>query len=70
MAEILTGVIRMSEIIKNCYDRVQTLEISPTLTNMEKLLQTLYDLRSVYQKLKEMEATTDGTDNGTAADPQ
>lgn len=66
----LTGVIRMSEIIKNCYERLQTLGIAPTLGNMEILLKTLYDLRSVYQKLKEMEATTDGTDNGTAADPQ
>lgn len=60
----------MPEKIKDCYERLQTLEITPTLANMEILLQTLYDLRSVYQKLKEMEATTDGTDNGTAADPQ
>lgn len=60
----------MPEKIKDCYERLQTLGITPTLANMEILLQTLYDLRSVYQKLKEMEATTDGTDNGTAADPQ
>lgn len=51
----------MPEIIKNCYERLQTLQIAPTLTNMEILLQTLYDLRSVYQQL-EKEAQDGQTD--------
>lgn len=59
----------MKEKIKACYERLQTLGIAPTLGNMEILLQTLYDLRSVYQQL-EKEAATDGTDNGAATDPQ
>lgn len=53
----------MKEKIKECFDRLQALDITPTLGNMEILVQTLYDLRQVYQKLEEME--TDGTE----ADP-
>lgn len=32
--------------------RLQNLDIKPTLQNMEILVQTLYDLRSVYNELK------------------
>ena len=46
----------MLEKLETCFDRLQTLDIKPTLDNMEKLLQTLYDRREVYQKLKEGEA--------------
>jgi hypothetical protein len=41
----------MKDKIAQCFDRLQGLEIKPTLTNMEKLLQTLYDLRDVYNEL-------------------
>ena len=41
----------MKEKIKACFERLQTLEISPTRSNMETLLQTLYDLQEVYQEL-------------------
>ena len=44
--------------------RLQDLEIKPTLHNMEKLVQTLYDLRAVYNELKEGEE-----DDRPAADP-
>ncbi len=49
--------------IEACFERLQSLDIQPTLSNMEKLVQTLYDLREVYEKL--------GGDNdgGSAADP-
>lgn len=43
----------MKELIENCYNRLQTLDIQPTKGNIEKLLQTLYDLEEVYNKLKE-----------------
>ena len=46
----------MKEKIKECFDRLQALDITPTLGNMEILVQTLYDLRQGYQKLEEMEA--------------
>lgn len=43
----------MLEMLEECFDRLQTLDIRPTLENMEKLLQTLYDLREIYKRLKE-----------------
>lgn len=54
----------MKETIKECFDRLQALSITPTLSNMEILVQTLYDLRRVYHKLEEME-----TDERAEADP-
>ena len=41
----------MKEKIEACFNRLQELDIQPTLPNMEKLVQTLYDLRDVYQML-------------------
>lgn len=52
----LFGVLIMLKKLEESFERLQTLEIKPTVDNMEKLLQTLYDLREVYQKLKEGEA--------------
>lgn len=43
----------MKEKLEACFDRLQTLEIQPTLANMEKLVQTLYDLRDMYNELEE-----------------
>ena len=45
----------MKEKIEACFNRLQCLEITPTLSNMEKLVQTLYDLRDVYNELERME---------------
>lgn len=42
----------MMELLEACYDRLQSLEIKPTKANMERLLQTLYDLEKVYKELK------------------
>ena len=50
----------MKDKIQACFDRLQGLEIRPTLANMETLLQTLYDLREVWQELNEKETDTDG----------
>ena len=55
----------MKEKIEAAYNRLQQLEIQPTLPNMEKLLQSLYDLREVYQELERMEA-----DGRAEADPK
>lgn len=52
------------ELLDACFTRLQSLNIQPTLTNMENLVQTLYDLRAVYNKLSEVE-----TDGRRAADP-
>lgn len=52
----------MKEKLEAAFDRLQTLEIKPTLDNMEKLVQTLYDLREVYQEL-----CKEGEDVGRAA---
>ena len=41
----------MKEKLEACFDRLQALDIKPTLTNMELLVQTLYDLRDVYNEL-------------------
>ena len=56
----------MKEKIEACFKRLQTLDIMPTLTNTEKLLQTLYDLREVYNELNK-EGEKDGR---TAADTE
>lgn len=42
----------MLEKLSACFDRLQTLDIKPTLSNLEKLTQTLYDLREIYQELE------------------
>lgn len=34
-----------------CFDRLQRLDIKPTVTNMENLLQTIYDIRDVYNEI-------------------
>ena len=47
--------------LEGCFERLQALDIKPTLDNMEKLLQTLYDLRDIYNELKK------GAENGRAA---
>lgn len=58
-------VLRDRELLKACYDRLQSLEIVPTVSNMETLLQTLYDLREVYRSLEGVE-----TDGRTETDPK
>lgn len=55
----------MKEKIKDCFDRLQRLKIDPTIDNMEILLQTLYDLRAVYNEIGKGE-----TDGGPEADPE
>ena len=49
--------------IGECFERLQSLDIKPTLPNMEILVQTLYDLRDVYNMM-ESEGKNDG---GSAA---
>lgn len=49
----------MPEKLEACFERLQSLDIVPTISNMETLLQTLYDIREVYQKLKAMESDDD-----------
>ena len=56
----------MKEKLEACFLRLQELDIKPTLNNMESLLQTLYDLRGIYNELKARE--NDGTEDRTAAD--
>jgi hypothetical protein len=55
----------MKEKLTACFKRLQKLNIQPTLGNMELLVQTLYDLRDVYNELERMES-----DGGQAADPE
>ena len=46
----------MKEVLEKlnaCFERLQTLDINPTLNNMEKLVQTLYDLRDVYNEIEQ-----------------
>lgn len=42
----------IKEKLNVCFERLQTLDIAPTLQNMEKLVQTLYDLRDVYNEIE------------------
>lgn len=41
--------------LERAFERLQQLQIVPTVTNMESLLQSLYEIREVYNKLKEGE---------------
>lgn len=41
-------------LLSNCFDRLQSLNITPTKANMEILLKTLYDLQDAYKKLEGM----------------
>ena len=59
---ILWGTDDMKDKIKECFDRLQTLDIVPTISNMEKLLQTLYDLRDIYQSMKEGDHVAPGSE--------
>lgn len=59
-------MIDMKEKIELCYKRIQTLDILPTKGNMEKLLQTLYDLKDVYNELVKEETVNEGTENRPA----
>ena len=58
----------MLEKLEQCFDRLQSLNIAPTLDNMEKLIQTLYDLKDIYQELKE--ERNNASDGRTEADPE
>lgn len=39
------------EKLEACFDRLQALDIKPTLGNMELLVQTLYDLKDIYREI-------------------
>ena len=52
--------------LEACFSRLQDLDIKPTLTNMEKLVQTLYDLREVYNELKERDNDVRSDSEGRA----
>ena len=55
----------MEEVLKKlgvCFERLQHLDIQPTLSNMENLTQTLYDLRDAYNMI-EKEVGSDGRDS-------
>lgn len=54
----------MKEKILECFERLQDLDIKASLPNMEKLVQTLYDLRDIYN------AIGGDTDGGPEADLQ
>ena len=55
----------MKEKIEACFMRLQALDIKPTLHNVEIMTQTLYDLRDIYNELKEGEG-----DGRPQADPE
>lgn len=50
--------------LERAFDRLQLIEVKPTVDNMEKLLQSLYDLRDVYNDLKQ--ALKEGEELGGA----
>jgi hypothetical protein len=56
----------MKEKLEQCFERLQNLDIKPTLGNMELLVQTLYDLREIYNELNKEE----GPDGRAEADPE
>ena len=57
----------MLEKLEVCFDLLQNLNIQPTLGNMEKLVQVLYNLREVYDGIRK--ENTDAGENRATADP-
>lgn len=51
----------MKEKLEACFLRLQKLDITPTLANMEILLQTLYDLKEIYREIDKEGKTDEGT---------
>lgn len=49
----------MKEKLEKIFDKLQTLDLKPTLTNMETLLLVLYELREIYNELSK-----EGEDDG------
>lgn len=43
------------EKLEAAFNRLQTIEITSSIATMEKLLQSLYDIRDVYNAVKEKE---------------
>lgn len=60
----------MKEKLNACFTRLQQLDLQPTRKNMENLLQTLYDLRDVYNELEKLELEGGESDGRAAADPE
>lgn len=52
-----------NEKLMASFDRLQGIQIQATIPNMEKLLQTLYDLRDIYNGLNK-----EGDDGGRKTD--
>ena len=60
------NIEEMKSKLDGAYNRLQTLDIVPSIFNMEKLVQSLYDLRDVYTELEK-----EGAVNGrSTADSQ
>ena len=63
--------MNIKEKINDVYTRLQNLDIRPTKTNMETLLQSLYDLREVYNEITTKEdAENAGTEGRPAVDSE
>lgn len=56
-------MINAAEKVDVCFQRLQRLEIKTTEANLELLLQTLYDLRAVYNELKKGDKDERQTDH-------
>lgn len=58
------------DTLEGCFNRLQDMSVQTTLKNMETLVQTLYDLREVYEKLQEIREKVGGEEDGRSeADP-
>ena len=56
----------MKEKLKAAFERLQKTQITATMDNLEAVLLTLYDIRDVYNELKE----DDRDGRGPEADPE
>ena len=60
----------MKEKLEAIFERLQSLDIKATKDNMEKLLQTLYDLQDIYRRITEAMEGGAGDESGQTADPE
>lgn len=58
------------EKAESCFSRLQGIDITATLDNMEKLVQSLYEIRDIYSELGAILEEFGGEEDGRETGPE